>query len=165
MRIKTRVVSVRTRTRAGKIALAAFKDDDSKFDNGTMQVGIVDNELTYPDGTGVADVAMWNEFGTDTIPSRPALRQAIKDATPELVKLGAKHAQLMLQGKMRFDYSARILARLLVQYMKDSITRWDTPSNAPSTIALKGKNDPLMDTGLYRDSISFKLLKTRKDQL
>ena len=155
------------RERVQSAALRAFsKDGDggAQFDNSIMQVGIVDTALKYPDGTRVVDVAHWNEFGTSRIPPRPALRRAIKKASPELAKLGAVQAKEMLHGRLRFDVAARRLARILAAEMKAQIESLRTPPNAPSTVKRKGFNNPLIDTRLYKNSIGFKLLKTRKDQ-
>ena len=151
------------RERIQKAALEAF--DASKFDNTIMQVGVVDESLAYPDGTRVVDVAMWNEFGTDTIPARPALRTALKKIAPTLAKIGTEQAKQMLAGKLRFDHATRRLAKLLAGAMQESIEKWRRPPNAESTVARKGFNDPLIETGLYVNSIDFKLLKTRKSQL
>ena len=40
----------------------------------TMVFGVLDDAQPYPDGTSVAEVYAAQEFGTDTIPSRPSLR-------------------------------------------------------------------------------------------
>ena len=138
-------------------------DGSANFDNSIMQVGVVDDTLTYPDGTRVIDVASWNEFGTSRIPSRPALRRAIRRAAPELASLGARQARDMLHGRLRFDVAARRMARILVDEMKQQIISFRTPPNAPSTIARKGFNNPLIDTRTYLNAISFKLLRTRRD--
>lgn len=45
---------------------------------GTVEVGVFE-DATYPDGTSVARVAKWNEFGTKSTPPRPFMRQTIND--------------------------------------------------------------------------------------
>lgn len=157
----TRIRVQRERIQAA--ALDAF--DESKFDNSIMQVGVVDESLSYPDGTKVMDVAFWNEYGTETIPARPAMRTALKKTAPMLAKIGNEQAKQMLHGKLRFDHAARRLAKLLAGAMQESIEKWKRPPNAESTIARKGFDDPLIETGLYVNSIDYKLLKTRKNQL
>lgn len=152
------------RERIQRSALEAF--GKTNFNNSIMQVGIVEDQF-YEDGTSLMDVVLWNEFGTDDghVPERAALRTAVKKAAPGLAKLGAQQAKLMLQGKLRFDVAARRLAKILRDEMIGSVERWKKPPNAPSTIERKGFDDPLIETGLYINSISYKLLKTRKDQL
>ena len=41
-----------------------------------VNVGFFDTDQ-YPDGTYVAQVAYWNEFGTKGMPARPFMRQTI----------------------------------------------------------------------------------------
>ena len=41
-----------------------------------LQVGFFAT-AKYPDGTPVTNVAVWNEFGTGSIPERPFFRQAL----------------------------------------------------------------------------------------
>jgi len=155
------------RQSTGRNALGSFdKFDDVALRNSIYEVGIVDGSIAYDDGTPVADVAFWNEFGTDTgIPARPALRTAVADSKKELRKVGRLNATKIVAGQLRFDAGMRQLARIVRDAMKLSILEWSTPPNAPSTIKRKGFDDPLIDTGLYHDSIDFKLLKTRKDQI
>lgn len=146
-----------------KDALDAFNRAD--FNNGIFAVGVLDDKVSYDDGTRVVDVATWNEFGTANIPARPALRSAILSVAPQLQKLGRKQAKLMLFRKLRMDKAVRDQAKIMQKEMRDSIESWDRPPNAPSTVAQKGFDDPLIDTGLYKDSIEFKAIVTRKDQL
>ncbi|WP_300926980.1 hypothetical protein, partial [Helicobacter rodentium] len=41
--------------------------------------------------------------------------------------------------------------------IKATITKLQTPPNAPSTIKQKGSNNPLIDTGLLRAAIDYKV--------
>ena len=156
------------RERIQRQALNAFSkegDGTNAFDNSIMQVGIVDDTTVYPDGTKVIDVARWNEFGTNKIPARPAFRRSISRTSPKLAAMGAEQARDMLHGRLRFDVAARRLAKVLVEDMKKAVESFRTPPNAPSTIAKKGFNNPLIETRLMVRTIGFKLLKTRKDQV
>ena len=51
-----------------------------------LEVGFFES-ATYKDGTKVAQVAYWNEYGTPTIPPRPFFRDAIKEKSKEWLKL------------------------------------------------------------------------------
>jgi len=157
-------VGIRRRPSAiQRTALEAFSEDN--FDNGIMRVGVIDPSITYPDGTPLSLVAQVNEFGGGNVPERPALRSAILKAAPILAELGQQQAKEMLRGRLRFDVAVRRQARFLKQLMQESILEFSEPPNAESTVAKKGFNDPLVETGLYVDSIDFELLRTRRDQL
>src|SRR5690348_14910432 len=50
-------------------------------DGKVLRVGFLEGE-TYPDGTNVAQVAFWNEYGTVKSPPRPFFRQMIAAKSP-----------------------------------------------------------------------------------
>lgn len=147
------------RTKVERQALEQF--DQSRFKNNFFQAGVVDGRLRYPDGTKVVDVATWNEFGTATAPARPALRNALKEAAPQLRALGQRQAALILQGRLTIQKASENQAKILVKLMKFHILKLKAPPNAPSTVAAKGFNDPLIETGKYHDSINYKVAKSK----
>ncbi len=51
------------------------------------------------------------------------------------------------------------LGRSIVQQMKQEMTDWKSPSNAPLTIQNKGRDDPLIDKGKLRASISYQIIE------
>lgn len=110
---------------------------------GVVKVGFLAG-AKYPDGTPIAQVAFWNEFGTIRAPSRPFFRGMIADKSPGW---GAA-----LQKNLKAtDYNSEQTLGLMGQGIKDqlteSIVNWSEPPNADSTVARKGFNDPLIDTG------------------
>jgi hypothetical protein len=116
---------------------------------GSVSVGFLGG-ATYPDGTNVAQVAFWNEFGTARIPPRPFFRTMIANESPGwgvLMQKAAKH----------YDYSGKAVLKFMgekiTEQLQSSITGWQTPPNAPSTIAKKGFNNPLSDTNHMHDSV------------
>lgn len=65
--------------RGGDKLRAALDDLAKKIQRGgKVQAGVFE-DAEYPDGTPVAQVAQWNEFGTAETPPRPFLRQTIND--------------------------------------------------------------------------------------
>lgn len=116
-----------------------------------LRVGFIDS-ATYPDGTNVATVAFWNEYGTDTAPPRPFMRNTVaqnKEQWVAMVKAlyqtqGVEKALLQLGEVIQGDISA-------------SITSFNDPRNADYTIKKKGFNAPLRDTMLMARSISYEL--------
>ncbi len=45
----------------------------------------------------------------------------------------------------------------MVSVLKNSITTFDDPANAPSTVRRKGFNNPLIETGFMRDSVDWRV--------
>ena len=111
----------------------------------------------YPDGTPVAAVAAWNEFGTEQgIPERPFLRNSVGDAEDVIMpvlKEGIDPKDMALD---------RITAGKVGEAMKSRIQREITqlrePPNAPSTLARKApKTNPLIDEGIMRAATSYEV--------
>ena len=121
---------------------------------GSLKVGILEG-AKYPNGTSVAQVAFWNEFGTKRAPPRPFFRTAI-------AKKSASWGTILAKGMAYYKMdSAKALAALGTQMQSDireSLVNWTTPPNAPSTIARKGFNKPLIDTGVMQRKIDYKVM-------
>lgn len=110
----------------------------------------------YPDGTSVAMVAAINEYGAPSrgIPPRPFFRN--------MVQKNQDHWQQDLIDLLRANgYSARVafekMGLELKAELQESINDFTSPGNAPSTIARKGFDKPLIDTGFMRDSVDFRV--------
>jgi hypothetical protein len=119
----------------------------------SVKVGFMEGS-TYPDGTNVATVAFWNEFGTRTAPPRPFFRTMISQESPSWPKLIAAASK-------NYDYNGNMVMKFMGEQIKEqlqqSINGWTTPANAPYTIAKKGFNAPLRDTMNMRDSIDYEV--------
>lgn len=152
-------------------------------DGAQLSVGFLEG-ATYPTvgdsaGLSVAQVAFWNEYGTRPrsgggvdsmgggggiddlatagpraggIPSRPFFRSMIAKNSrswPDTLGAAVKASK----------YNARRALTIQGTVMKDqlvtSIVETTTPPNAPSTIARKGFDKPLIDTGVMQRSVDF----------
>jgi len=118
---------------------------------GSVKVGWMEN-ATYPDGTYVAQVAAWNEYGTSKSPMRPFIRNMI-------TKESDKWAETIQKASIAFDYNGNqvlnTMGQVILEDMQQAIVDFSDPRNAPSTIAKKGFDSPLLDTGHMKDSITF----------
>ena len=119
-----------------------------------VQVGILE-QATYPNGQSVAQVAAWNEFGTKHIPSRPFFRQTIAQNKSQW----AKQAASVLKAH---HYDVPLALGLMGEVVKgqliDTIQNFNQPPNAASTVAKKGFNKPLIDTGTLWRSIDYQVV-------
>lgn len=120
--------------------------------NASVRVGVLEN-ATYPDGTPVAMVAFWNEYGTKTSPVRAFFRTTVSDQKKNWV--------LSVQNLMKTHDDPKKVMGLIGEHMRgqivQSINTWTDPPNAPYTVAMKGFNKPLVDTGQLMRSISFEV--------
>lgn len=113
-------------------------------------------DAKYQDGTLVAAVAAWNEFGTEDIPERSALRNANKENEKTLLKIIKANVD---SKKMVIPPSlAEKLGLNHQSAMQKSIIALKDPPNTPDTIRAKGSTNPLIGKhGLYVKSITYKV--------
>lgn len=135
--------------------------------SGTVEVGFLEG-ATYPDGTPVASVAFWNEYGSihrsmdgdtpvmNVTPARPFFRDMIEAESPTWggkveALANAKH----FDGTKVLEAMGEDIQGALIQ----SINDFTTPPNAESTIKKKGFNKPLIDDGIMVNSTGYRVIK------
>lgn len=116
----------------------------------SVEVGFVNKE-TYPDGTPVAAVAMYNEFGTQNIPPRPFFRNAIK-------KNGSKWPKNLASLLKSHNYDSEIAFGLIgtkiQREIQDSIQSNTPPPNKKAVAEAKGFRKTLIDTGRMLQNVT-----------
>ena len=116
-----------------------------------LRVGFLES-AKYPDGTNVAQVAYWNEFGTKNAPPRPFFRNTIAAKSSKWgAALGKSLAATAYSTKSAFGLVGTGIADQITQ----SIVEFSDPANAASTIKKKGFNDPLIDDGTMQRRVEF----------
>ena len=124
-------------------ALSKYKDM-----NASVRVGVLEN-ATYPDGTPVAMVAFWNEYGTKTSPVRAFFRTTVSEQKKNWV--------LSVQNLMKIHNDPKQVMGLIGVHMQEqivqSINTWSDPPNSAYTIAKKGFDKPLVERGIMMRSI------------
>lgn len=127
------------------------------------QIGIVD-PIHYGsdnDNLAVAQVWQWQEEGlpAKNIPTRAAIRVGfmapIKKGSYD--KLFVESMQRIAEGNSTFKQEYTRIGTQAKADLKKAVADWDTPPNSPFTVAEKGFNNPLIDTGLLYESIDFKV--------
>jgi len=114
-----------------------------KLDVGELSVGFMEG-ATYPDGTPVAAVAFWNEFGhggTFPSPPRPFFRPMVANEAPTWAgKLGRLIKSTGGDGKKAMGMLGEDIGAALQQ----SIIAVKSPALSPTTLMLRKKfgNDP-----------------------
>lgn len=121
-----------------------------------VEFGLFSNSGTYPDGTPVVDVGIYNEFGTSRIPARPFMRVAADQGKKSMQQVVDHTIGLMIDGRVTPKAVDDTVGKQWANVVKSTIKHFDTPPNAPSTVAAKGKNDPLVDTGQMMDAIDYR---------
>ena len=132
-----------------------------------LEFGVTNNK--YPEkNISVGQVAIINEYGTETIPPRPAFRIGLERSVTKnkkLIDAALKNiTNHLLTG--RKDSIQRQLTQALTQIgksakkeTKDIIKQGSMTPNAPLTIKKKGFDHPLWETGLLHDSVEYLVSK------
>lgn len=110
-----------------------------------VKVGFLEG-ATYPDGTPVAEVAALNNFGAPAagIPARPFFTNMIVAKSPAW---GEKFARVLQAAEYDVELALARMGEGIAGQLRQSIVDTNTPENAPATIAKKGFDDPLVETG------------------
>ena len=146
--------------------LQAYLEKLSKMVNSASSVDVGwPGGDTYPDGTPIAQVAAWNEFGTLRIesdpdgggdiisvrtPARPFFRNMVSEKSP---KWGPALGALLKKNEFDAAKALGAAGEAIKGQLEQSIVDFTTPGNAPSTIARKGFDAPLRDTKHMLQSI------------
>lgn len=115
----------------------------------------------YPDGTPVAAVAAWNEWGTEHIPERPFKRASIKKMEKAFMETIKDNIDTETMSVSR--HLADLLGAQGTGIVQDTISDGSfspNPPNAPATVAMKGSSRTLVDTGRMRQSATWKVIRS-----
>ena len=121
-------------------------------------------------GEKFSDILAWNHYGSETIPPRPVLRIAAENIlkSPDM----KKHMKAYFKNVMEYsrrgrtrdlkDIETKMLTALGQQVAAEAkriIDRNDgtLQKNAPATVARKGENHPLYETGKLKKKISYEV--------
>lgn len=109
----------------------------------------------------VKEVAVKNEFGVseERIPARPFMKRSTPPAIKLIRAYWKKNFEVLNRRVGSIDKAVQELAPLLVDVYKKTITDLHEPPNAPLTIALKGSDNPLIDSGLMRATVTSDIKK------
>lgn len=116
-------------------------------------------QAKYADGIPVASVGLWNEFGTRDsagnvlIPERSFFRSTTKEVRKKIRKLVIKLRNP--QTKVMDKRAAGKIAAFHAGAIQDKIISVKKPPNKPQTVSRKGSNNPLVDTGLMVQSVTW----------
>lgn len=136
----------------------ALKDLAKRMTGPTkVLVGVPKGAGTYEDGLTLATVAAVNNFGSadGLIPPRPVLQPAVEKGAPQYQRLAEVMIPKVLSGQMEMRMLLEQMGTLAEGHVKQEITDLRIPPNAASTIASKGSDNPLIDTGAFRQSIRY----------
>ena len=107
----------------------------------------------YKTGKDVTTVARNNDQGTKRIPERPFMIPAGNKAANKTINITVNS----IAGGMDEQQALSKAGIMLKNAIQREITNLKEPPNAESTILKKGSSNPLIDTGLMRSKVEWKL--------
>ena len=129
----------------------------NKLHGRIIKAGVLESAGNEKNGASVADVATWNEYGTSHIPSRPFIAIATDEHKGWQSEVKVRMLDVMSpEGSISESLDA--IGKQMKTDIKNVIgDRGKLAPNAPSTVARKGHNYPLIDTGTLLDSIDYEV--------
>lgn len=113
----------------------------------------------YKNGASILEVAVYNNFGTDTTPRRPFMEKATQAMKEPVGKLLGKRLTGAVSRGTDPETVLGEAGQLAAGIIKETITDLDSPPNAPATIAKKKSSNPLIDTGAMRQHVTHHVRK------
>lgn len=124
-----------------------------------VRVGYPVGSGEYPDGTPVIDVAIYNEFGTETIPERSFVRRAYRENKDKYANYLKRLASSLVKGvDVNIHSAMKAIGLDAVGDIQETIDKVSSPANAEITVLRKGSSHPLIDTGLLKQSTTFEVV-------
>lgn len=142
--------------------------DALKASNISVAVGFQDGDITHlqvkgdrrkSPGASIAQIAAYNEFGTDVIPERSFMRSGFDENQSRIVNFANKQFGLVIDGALNLNDALGLIGQLVQGIIQVKIRQIRTPPNAPSTIKKKGSDKPLIDFGQMIQSVRYAIVR------
>lgn len=104
----------------------------------------------------VLAVAVHMEFGTITVPERSYIRSSYDDNFQDMLSFTRDLVGRIYDGGMTVERALDLIGLKMINNAKKKIRSKIPPPLAQSTIAKKGSDIPLIDTGQLLNAITFK---------
>jgi hypothetical protein len=107
------------------------------------------NELTLGSGPSILEVAIWNNFGVPSknIPRRAFMELASNKMQPKFKEMVKKAVKRINSGELKLKTLLKDAGEMGEDEIRKAIMEGDWAKNSPRTIALKGEDTPLRDSG------------------
>lgn len=132
------------------IDLTGLTERMKKLDGAAVKTGI-------QSGSPHLQKAIWNDGGTVHIPERPFVSEFGQRHEGDIDDSSADAVKSMVINKKDPRSALNQLGKEFADLMRQDADDWTNPPNAPRTIAQKGKDDPLDETGEMIADIRSKL--------
>ena len=131
-----------------------------------VTVGIHEDAIDPPEGEiNMATLGAVHEFGTDNIPARPWLEAGFNSGLKDYEDIMAEGIDAAVTEGADIKKSLHAVGALAIGRVQEYMTNLKTPPNTPQTIKRKkGAANPLIDEGLMRGSVNYKLQAQKPEE-
>lgn len=140
-------------TKSSSKGLDDYVRQVNALDGHGVKVGIQSDAGTH-EGTSILDIAIYNEFGTETIPARPFIRD-FAEKNARVLGAAMDRIATKIERGATVDAGLAQLGEFAQQNQQAHVRAsksWAVP-NASSTIKRKGSDVPLIDDGVLVNAI------------
>lgn len=140
-------------TRSSSDGLDVYVRNVHALDGHGVKVGIQSDAGTH-EGTSILDIAIYNEFGTETIPARPFIRD-FAQRNERVLGMAMDRVATLIERGTPVDVGLAQLGEFAQNNQRAHVrasNSWAVP-NALSTINVKGSDVPLIDDGVLVNAI------------
>lgn len=143
--------------------LDKLKKQFGKIEKYAVAVGIHEDagEHSESNGATVAEVGMFNEYGTPTSPERSFMRSTLREKLKQYRVALAKIAKSAINKPITAKTNMGKLGQMAANDIQNKIVSLRTPPNAESTIAKKKTTNPLIASSQMVNSIKWKYLNEK----
>lgn len=117
----------------------------------------------------IIDVVAVNEFGSESqkIPPRPFMKKSSKPTIKMVRREFRKLAKKLNEKNATPDIFVKFLQAIgpkSQRIFQKTLTDLREPANAQKTVEIKGSDNPLIDTGLMRQTLTYLVTKSSKSK-
>ena len=130
------------------------------LEGSSVSYGWTEESANYSDGIDIITVAAVQHFGSDRVPARPILTTSFERNAEDLSVLSATVNDAVIESGINdIEPALRSIGQFAQSQLQRDFTRasQDFAPLADSTIARKGHDTPLIETGHLRDQVRFKV--------
>lgn len=128
------------------------------LDGKEINAGILKDAGKSKEGVSLVNIAFWNEYGTKRIPSRPFVRIASDENKGKWGDVAADGVGKIIDRKIKWRKCCDMVGKRMKADIKKVIgDKSKLVPNALSTIKRKGHDKPLIDTGLMKSKVDFRI--------
>ena len=136
-----------------------------KLDAPMVTVGIHEDAADPPEGEiNMATLGAVHEFGNDHNPARPWLEPGFESGLKDYEEIMAEGIDAAVTEGVDIIKSLNQVGVLAVGKVQEFITNSKAPANKPATIKKKGSSNPLIDQGLMRSSVNYKVQAQKPEE-